>query len=207
MAMPVDSRQERTPGTAFTRGSTAAIATLQGLCGLGLFDGTSGPGPLVRRGELSYANDVASRRAILGGLGNFLSAFVSRNSDYDGWWLFGLLMPRLGSLEIGLLAASRPNDETEIIRFAARRAQDVFSTQMALAGVSHNLREATVTLSRTSISLEGTPNRHPSPAFEIDVTARVVTDVGPVLEKRRTLLVAEHEPSVEHRSSRRLAPG
>jgi hypothetical protein len=150
---------------------------------------------------------MARRRAILGVLGNFLSAFGSRYSDRDGWWLFGLLVPELGVLEIGLLDDPPAPDRTPVARFAAHRAREVFSKQAALAGVNHHVREATVTLSRRDTREEALVNGHFRPAFEIDVTARAVTDLGTVYEKKRTLVVAAHDPGIEHRSIRRLTFG
>ncbi len=44
------------------------------------------------------------RRTINGVLHNFLGTYTSRYSDYDGYWLFGLLVGEVGELKIDLLS-------------------------------------------------------------------------------------------------------
>jgi hypothetical protein len=114
-------------------------------------------------------------------LGNFLSAFGSRYSDRDGWWLIGLLVPELGVLEINLLDDPPARDRTPVAHFAAHRAREVFSKLAALAGVDRYVREATVILSRRDTREQALVNGHFSPAFEVDVIARAVTGTPPVL--------------------------
>ena len=57
---------------------------------------------------------MASRRVIKGVLGNFLGTYVSRYSDYDGYWLFGFLVGDLGELRINLLGQSVSDPDTPI---------------------------------------------------------------------------------------------
>jgi hypothetical protein len=43
------------------------------------------------------------RRIIKGVLHNFLGTYTSRYSDYDGYWLFGMLVRDVEELSIDLL--------------------------------------------------------------------------------------------------------
>ena len=53
---------------------------------------------------------VANRRVIKGVLDNFLGTYTSRYTDYEGYWLFGLLVADLGEVEFDLLAAGGSPD-------------------------------------------------------------------------------------------------
>ena len=49
---------------------------------------------------------MASRSVIKSVLWNFLGTYMSRYSDYDGYWLFGFLIEDMGELEINILGQS-----------------------------------------------------------------------------------------------------
>lgn len=67
-----------------------------------------------------------------GVVGNTLSSYLSRYSQFRGYWLFGFLVPGLRALEVDLLGAPSAGDMPS--DHASRRAQAVFREQLAKAG-------------------------------------------------------------------------
>jgi hypothetical protein len=60
---------------------------------------------------------MARRRDLKGVLRNFLDTHVSRYSDFDGYWLFGLLMHDVGDLlEIDLVSNRRHYQLRPVVR-------------------------------------------------------------------------------------------
>jgi hypothetical protein len=67
---------------------------------------------------------MPSSRTLRAVLHNTLGTYLSRYSDYDGYWLFGFLVPRLIELKFDLLRRSQHADLIEAR--AAERAVSVF---------------------------------------------------------------------------------
>jgi hypothetical protein len=97
-----------------------------------------------------------SVKAIRGALNNFLATYTSRNSDYDGYWLFGLLVKDLVALDFDLLKEiSHPSRPTPL-QFAEISAAKKFRFQMQKAGVnSARVAEARLKITKTSDTLSG----------------------------------------------------
>ena len=57
---------------------------------------------------------MPTRRVLKAVLHNFLGAYVSRNSNYSGYWLFGFLISDLDRAEFDLLAAEANASGTPI---------------------------------------------------------------------------------------------
>ena len=76
------------------------------------------------------------RRIIKGVLHNFLGTYTSRYSDYDGYWLFGMLVRDVEELSIDLLCpsidAASPLSAVAAIQLAAQK----FREQMEKSGLS-----------------------------------------------------------------------
>src|SRR5688572_30068573 len=81
------------------------------------------------------------RKILKSVLWNFLGAYMSRYTDYEGYWLFGFLIPEPQSLEIDLLAV-HPVANTPV-EAAAHWAEIKFADQLKKAGIERSrLRSA-----------------------------------------------------------------
>lgn len=153
------------------------------------------------------AAGMSVRRVIRSVLWNFLGAYTSRYSDFDGYWLFGFLVGTDEPREFDLLASqvvtSRP-EET-----AAFLAQVKFADQLRKAGIS------TAEIRTARIGMTRSPDRvrrristiRPSPPHELErdcytVTCRaeVTLQDETVFAVERAVFVAPHDPLVECRN-------
>ena len=75
-------------------------------------------------------------KPIKGALNNFLATYTSRNSDYDGYWLFGLLIKDLTNLNFDLLKEFKEPSRPTPLQFAEISATKKFRYQIQKAGVS-----------------------------------------------------------------------
>src|SRR5688572_4808609 len=111
---------------------------------------------------------MARRNMVLGALRNFLGTFTSRNSDADGYWIFGQVVGKAESLEIDLLQPAKARSAKaegsqptvvarlltalRIVRPTSRTAQSqleelatrLFSEQIARAGAQLNTIQSAV---------------------------------------------------------------
>ena len=76
------------------------------------------------------AYPMPTRRVIQGVLQNFLGTFISRYSDYGGYWLFGILADDLAGLCIDLLAAPIPSAVSDPMATTITLARAKFREQM-----------------------------------------------------------------------------
>src|SRR4051794_17775759 len=91
---------------------------------------------------------MATRKVIRGVLSNFLSTYVSRYSDYDGYWLFGFLVSDLGELRIDLLVPIVGDPDTPL-GAAIRSAAAKFADQAGKAGLTRSqVRDAWLAILR-----------------------------------------------------------
>ncbi len=144
------------------------------------------------------------RRNIRGVLGGLLGRYTSRYSDFDGYWLFGMLVSNLDHLVIDLLQA----DETpprHPLALAEALARSVFRDQMAKAGLPlSRAAAASIELKRSSTPSGGHAGDYVVPGFDVTFIARVVSDLGTVYQHTTTIFVAPHDPRREMRATRRL---
>lgn len=142
---------------------------------------------------------MATRRAIRGVLGNLLGTYTSRYSDYDGYWLFGLLVADLDELRIDLLQppASGPGTPSDIaVRWAAAKFED----QLLKSGLARpQVREAWLVLRKLAGSVMGEVNGNPCIGHRVAFSASVIMDNGRHYERECGVFVASHNPSVEQR--------
>lgn len=149
---------------------------------------------------------MSVRKVIRSVLWNFLGAYTSRYSDFDGYWLFGFLVGTGESREIDLLASqivtSRP-EET-----AAFLAQLKFADQLRKAGISKSeIRTARIGITRSPDRVRRRISTiRPSPPHELERDCYTVTchaeatlQDETVFAVERVLFVAPHDPSVEWR--------
>lgn len=144
-----------------------------------------------------------SRKAIKGVLHNFLETYTSRYSDYDGYWLFGMLVSESGEINIDLLNATGDWVGGEATASAVRLASMRFKEQMAKAGLDLScLREARLSITRTPGLRDGYVNGHRAVGSEMNFAARAVSLHGKAYECKKSVFVAPHNPEVELRSTR-----
>ncbi len=145
---------------------------------------------------------MATRRVIKAVLGNFLGTYVSRHSDFDGYWLFGFIVADLGDLNVDLLQ-QEVIDLQSPISVAISSAVAKFNDQRRKAGLAaSNLRNASLTIQRLPSAVSDSINGHHCAGFKVRFLAEAVLVDGRHYEKERVLFVAAHNPNIELRSAR-----
>jgi hypothetical protein len=149
---------------------------------------------------------MARRRVIKGVVHNFLGTLSSRYSDYDGYWVFGLLVSGLNELTIDLLSdADIPDDSvlTHLIRLARERfSEQLVRQRLALSSV----RSASLQITRSPAPTIGVVNGHRADGYEVTLCARVVSDLHTAYAGQVTVFVAPHNAEIEIRSTREGSP-
>jgi hypothetical protein len=144
------------------------------------------------------ARAMAKRRVIKSVLRNFLSTYTSRYTDYEGYWLFGLLVGDIGELEFDLLVRGG-NSDTPLAaakQFAARK----FADQVRKAGLEPALiREARLRITKRPDVIKGWVSHYPCVGYDVDFRAAAVMDDGRRYGCDQVLFVAPHDPRVELR--------
>src|SRR5437868_262729 len=100
-----------------------------------------------------------TRRAIKSVLHNFLGTYTSRYSDYDGYWLFGLIAAQLGDIRVDLCAQLPMDLESTPLSALTECAQRKFRDQLAKARVSPRyIGEAELRITRSDAPTRGPVN-------------------------------------------------
>jgi hypothetical protein len=115
----------------------------------------------------------------------------------------GLLVREFATLEMDLLDHPLEPDTSALARVAVRRARAVWNKQVELGRQTAHVRQASIVLSRHPSTEEALVNGLFKPGYELRLVAHAMSDIGTGYTARRTLLVAPHDPTVEHRSVRR----
>jgi hypothetical protein len=154
---------------------------------------------------------MATRKVLKSVLWNFLGTYMSRYSDYDGYWLFGFLIGDLQELRINALGQV-VNDPDSALGIAIQSAAEKFKDQCEKAGlIPSRIREAWLTIKKLPDAVRGPVSGRPSDGYSLRFTAEAVTDGGRHYGQERTVFVAPHNPKVETRSARadkrRATPG
>ena len=160
---------------------------------------------VANQGRIAVERSGATRRAIQGVLDNFLGTFTSRYSDYDGYWLFGLIVEQITApVEIELLHNLKDSGDGPMDA-AIRLAKAKFAEQMQKARLAATyVKEARLKIERLPGSKGGAVNFRPAAGFDLVFSTSAVADTGRVFVSKRTLFVAPHNPEIELRSTRRL---
>jgi hypothetical protein len=144
-----------------------------------------------------------SRRAIKGVLDNFLGTYTSRYSDYNGYWLFGMLIGDVEEMSINLLSSTENESPNTPLGTATKLAIQKFREQMEKAGLDLSYaREASVHFKKLPGAAEGFVNGRICPGHTIQFVARVVSHSGYAHERERRVFVAPHNPQFERKSDR-----
>lgn len=145
------------------------------------------------------------RRKLASVLHNFLGTYTSRYSDYDGYWLFGMLVGQIESLEFDLLNAEDGSAKTPLVADAVRLAADRFADQIGKAGLPIScLREARLHICRSLDAIQGVVNGHMCVGHDLQFVATIVSDVGKTYERAASVFVAPHNPLIERRNTRAM---
>jgi hypothetical protein len=114
-----------------------------------------------------------------------------------------MLVGRLTVIEIDLLHWEDGVVEETPVVAANRLAVKRFAVQMAKAKLSLSLvRVAQLTIVKLPDKKRGPVNGRTSDGYDVQFTARVVSNVGKSYEWTRTVFVAPHNPNIESRSTR-----
>ena len=143
------------------------------------------------------------RRCIKGILCGFLGHFASRYSDYEGYWLFGLLITDHAETTIDLLGSTAASAGAGPLAAASRLAKVAFREQVAELGLEiSRVREAHVGLVRSSTTARGHVNGRMTDGYDLTLIATAVSDLGTAYQSTTSIFVAPHNPEVEQRSAR-----
>ena len=142
------------------------------------------------------------RQAFRSVLHNFLEPYTSRYTDYQGYWLFGLLIDKFERLEFDLLAVDEEVSE-RLIAAAASLAAVKLREQLGFAGVSMScIRTALLTITKSPDTVEDQINGRLCRGYMTRFVVRVVSDHDRAYECEKTVFIAPHDPTVEYRSGR-----
>lgn len=149
---------------------------------------------------------MSVRRVIRSVLWNFLGAYTSRYSDFDGYWLFGFLVGTGEPREFDLLASQvEPNRPEETAAFLA---QVKFADQLRKAGISASeIRTALLRMSRSPDQVRRRiytirpfpPNELERDCYTVTCRVEVTLHDETVFAVERAVFVAPHDPLVEYR--------
>jgi hypothetical protein len=142
------------------------------------------------------------RRRLTGVLCGFIDAFVSRNSDYDGYWIFGLLVRESNEILFDLLHSNSDREKSPVLSAAAQAARSNFARQLEKSRIpAEFVSEGKVMMSKLEPA-RGAVNGRPSDGHVYSVQAEATSDLGKKYTARKRIFIAPHDPSVEHRSTR-----
>ena len=143
---------------------------------------------------------VTSRRVLNSVLHNCLATFASRCSDHCGYWLFGQLPADLDRWEVDL-CAEPPVGEAPL-EVAKRLAVRRFREQLAKVGFGRAVVSAAVLSCSRGAPAVGMQGEFEVAGHRVELRVRVVTDRGGIVDRRRAVFVATHDPGKERRRSR-----
>lgn len=149
---------------------------------------------------------MATRRTIKSVLWSFLGTYVSRYSDYNGYWLFGFIVADLDELRINLLGQD-VSDPASPTGAAVLSAVTKFEEQRQKSDLApSHIHEAWLTIQKLPGEQNGWASEHWSAGFNVRFLAVAVMDNGKRYERECVVFVAAHNPDIERRSGRAAKP-
>jgi hypothetical protein len=145
---------------------------------------------------------MPTRRALNGVLYGFLGTYMSRYSDYRGYWLFGFLIGGPNVLVFDLLCGVDQSDTPEA--HAGYLARRKFAEQLEKSGFHRSsVGDASLRIERRLDTVErvvvGSVRRT---GFDLRFSATVVADNGRSFHRAAEMFVAPHDASLEHPSAK-----
>lgn len=140
---------------------------------------------------------MASRKVMQSVLQGFLGTFTSRNTDYQGYWLFGQIENEIQYCKINLLKpASNDTPQAALQGMAVQR----FEEQVAKAGLLlAAVFEAELEITMNPETVNGFVGSHATDGHMVGFTARATTNNERRYETERQAFVAPHDPDREQR--------
>jgi hypothetical protein len=144
------------------------------------------------------------RRQITGALCGLIDTYASRYSDYDGYWIFGLLVREADSFSFDLLHEESKSRFSPVVAHAHQLARLKFQEQLERAHIpSACVSEAKIVIQKLGDSKVGPVNGLMMNGHQVSLAAEAVSDLGKKYRAEKFLFVAPHDPRVELRSVRR----
>ena len=151
---------------------------------------------------------MSRRNVIKAVLVGFLGTWTSRYSEYDGYWIFGFLVPDLVDWEIELLQEP-PMDGPNMgpRAFAIHRAVTAFGDQIRKVGLPiSSVKQASIRVTTVEIGRPGWVNGVAVTGNVVRFDAAAVSNTGRSYSHTVSRFVCEHDPIRELRSSRARMP-
>ena len=147
---------------------------------------------------------MAPRRMMRSVLYGFLGTFVSRYSDFHGYWLLGQLEPLLDGWEVDLLDPTSRRAASSADAHARQWASQKLWQQVSRHGLSRGaVCAASVRVSSVGAMREEWTGEHTRRGRDFVFQATATVDTGKEFSAQRTVFVAPHSASLERRSLRR----
>ena len=147
---------------------------------------------------------MTRRRSIKGALRNYLGTLTSRYSDFDGYWVLGMVIADLSAATVDLISDS--NDVTDSAPMAAfiLLARQRFHEQVAKQRLPASfIGSARLEITRSPVQAEGNVNGHVARGYEVTFAAHVESDLHRTYTSKMSVFVAPHDAAIETRSVRR----
>jgi hypothetical protein len=140
-----------------------------------------------------------AQKVMKGALDGFLGTYLSRYSDYDGYWLFGFLVSKPLHLHIDLVSHQIDTSTETPEEVAITLAKLKFHEQVEKAGLSfHHIRAAELEIVREGSTSGGYVYEQEREGYYVLFRATATMDDGRVYGRERSVFVAPHDASVEH---------
>jgi hypothetical protein len=148
---------------------------------------------------------MTRRRSLRGALHNYLGTLTSRYSDFDGYWILGLIVGDLGeTTTIDLLSDSGLDIEPTPLAAFTRLAREKFREQIARQRIPVSfVRSAAVEIAKPATRTERYVNGHVTAGYGVTFSARAESDLHTIYVSRASVFVAPHDAAIERRSTRR----
>src|SRR5579859_767610 len=122
---------------------------------------------------------MPTRRKFRAVISGFLGTIASRNSDYQGYWLFGFLTGAPAILTINLLEPPAARQIEPALDYTIDLAKQTFGSQVDKAGLPRgSAQEATLTVERRPEMLSRAGGEHLRRGYEIVIRIAVLADTG-----------------------------
>ena len=145
---------------------------------------------------------MASTRVLKGAVHNFLGTYTSRYTDFEGYWLFGLIVVDLDEFRIDLLAPF-VNSNNAVYDAAVQIAVARFNDQVQKAGVAYaQIRDAFLIIQRLTGTSMCCVNGHPRTGSNLKFSVVATIADGTQYSHQITVVVAPHDSEIEQQSGR-----
>jgi hypothetical protein len=135
-------------------------------------------------------------------LWNFLGTYISRYTDYNGYWLFGFLVSDLEELELDLLEP-KVSDAKSLLGVTVLWASAKFHEQVEKAALPRAyIKNANLKITKSPMSTQGAVNGRISSGYNMNFMVQSVMDNGKHHERKRSIFVAPHNANIEIKSAR-----